>query len=309
MAATRIHFAGYHPETSVQARAVEVLRAGIGRAGGGDVDFRFTPDIGTTGRKAYELLDLVEAGEIDLCYFYSSYLNERVPELGLFELPFQVGGRERAYALLDGVLGERIAASIAANTGYRLLAYWDNGIRHISNGRHVIQAPGDCTGLKIRTARNRVHQAAFRALGFEPVFIDVKELGRAAASGAIDAQENPLTNIRNYGLQKYHRFITLTGHLFGISAVLVNARAYASWPEAVRTAVAEAMPEATAAQRRFAAEEDAICTDELTAAGTEITALTADERARFADAVATVVEAERAKFDAGLLAGFDAGRR
>ena len=308
MAPTKIHFVGYHPASSVQARAVEVLRSGLERELGQAVDFKFTPDIGALGRKAFEILDLVEVGEFDICYFYSSYLTERVPELGLFELPFQVSGREAAYSLLDGELGDALAGAIAANTGYRLLAYWDNGIRHVSNGRHAIRNPADCVSLKMRTARNKVHQDAFRAIGFEPVFIDVKDLGEAAKTGRIDAQENPLTNIVNYGLERYHRFITLTGHLFGISAVLANAKAYESWPENVRAALGSALVEASAAQRRFATEIDDQCAQRLTASGTDIIELTSAERTAFANAVAPIVEAERAGFDKDLLALFDARR-
>ena len=308
MAPTRIHFVGYHPITSVQARAVQVLGSALERALGEEIDFRFDPDIGELGHKAFELLELVENGTFDMCYFYSSYLTERVPELGLFELPFQISGREAAYDMLDGALGQTLGNAIAQKTGYRLMASWDNGIRHLSNARHTIRTPADCQGLKIRTARNAVHQAAFGALGFEPMFVDVKDLGRAAETGEIDAQENPLTNIVNYGLERYHRFITLTGHLFGISAVLVNAKAYAAWPERVREALETAMPEANAAQRRFATEIDAECTTRLTRAGAEITALSDDEHAAFAEAVAPVVAAERKTFDPALLAAFDAGR-
>ena len=308
MAPTKIHFVGYHPTTSVQARAVEVLRSGLERELGDAVEFKFDPDIGELGHKAFEILDLVEAGDFDICYFYSSYLTERVPDLGLFELPFQISGREAGYAMLDGELGDELADAIAAKTGYRLLAYWDNGIRHLSNGRHTIRTPADCSGLKLRTARNQIHQDAFRAIGFEPIFVDVKDLGDAAKTGRIDAQENPLTNIVNYGLERYHRHITLTGHLFGISAVLANARAYESWPGSVHDALATAMTEATAAQRRFATEIDDECAQRLTAAGTEITALSEAERAAFAKSVAPVVETERARFDPSLLASFDAGR-
>ncbi len=308
MTPTKIHFVGYHPTTSVQARAVEVLRSELKRELGDAVEFKFDPDIGELGYKAFEILDLLEAGDFDICYFYSSYLTERVSELGLFELPFQISGRKAGYSLLDGEIGEALAGAIAAKTGYRLLAYWDNGIRHLSNGRHTIRTPADCASLKMRTARNQIHQDAFRAIGFEPIFIDVKDLGEAAKSGSIDAQENPLTNIVNYGLERYHRFITPTGHLFGISAVLANAKAYDSWPDSVHQALNRAMVEATAAQRRFATEIDDECTKRLTSVGTEITTLSDDERAAFAEAVGPVVEAERAKFDASLLAAFDSGR-
>jgi len=308
MKPTTIRFVGYHPPSSVQARAVEVLREGLAREPGDAVRFRFDPDIGALGHKAVDILDMVEDGRFDLCYFYSSYMADRVPELGLFELPFQISGRDAAYGMLDGELGRALAAAVAAGTGYRLIAYWDNGIRHLSNARRAIRRPEDCRGLVIRTARNEVHQAAFARLGFEPVFVDVKDLGEAAASGRIDAQENPLTNIVNYGLERYHRHITLTGHLFGISAVLANARAYEAWPEEVRAGLERAMVEATAAERRLSREVDDECAARLAAAGAEITPLTDAERAAFAEAVEPVVAAEREKFDPALLDLFDRGR-
>lgn len=306
MSATKIHFVGYHPKTSVQSRAMAILAETLDQELGDSVAFHFDSDIGDLGHKANDLLRMVEAGDFDGCYFYSSYLTQRVPELGLFELPFQIDSRERFYALLDGALGKRISGSVSANTGYKVLAYWDNGIRHLSNRAHPIHRPADCKGLKIRTAFNEFHQAAFRAMGFEPMAIDVKDLPGAVADGTVDAQENPLTNMINYKVQAYHPYITLTSHLFGISAVLVNAAKYETWPEPVRQGFAVALERATAAERAFAADDDITCMKTMKDDGAEIVALTDVERAEFVAAVSDVVEAEKRRFDPELLALFEA---
>lgn len=306
MSSTDIHFVGYHPKTSVQSRAMTVLAEAIKREAGDSISFRFDSDIGDLGHKANDLLRMVEAGDFDGCYFYSSYLTGRVPELGLFELPFEIGGRKRFYALLDGELGRRVANSVAANTGYRVLAYWDNGIRHISNRVRPIHSPADCDGLKIRTAFNEFHQAAFRALGFEPTPIDVKDLPAAVADGTVDAQENPLTNIINYQVQAHHPHITLTSHLFGVSAVLVNAEKYEAWPEEVRQALSAGLVQATVAQRAYAADDDVACMKTLQNDGARIVSLTEAERRLFIEAVADVVAAEKQRFDEELLALFSA---
>lgn len=306
MSSTKIHFAGYHPSTSVQSRAMKVVAATLQRELGDSVAFHFDSDIGDLGHKANDLLPMVEAGDFDGCYFYSSYLTQRVPEFGLFELPFEISDRQRFYALLDGALGGRIAQSVAANTGYRVLAYWDNGIRHLSNRAHPIHRPQDCKGLKIRTAFNTFHQDAFRAMGFEPMPIDVKDLPAAVRDGTVDAQENPLTNIINYQVQAHHPFITLTSHLFGVSAVLVNAAKYASWPEEVRQALALALKEGTVAQRAQAAGDDIACMKTLQEDGAQIVELNSEERAAFLDGVADVVATEKGRFDPELLALFDA---
>jgi TRAP-type C4-dicarboxylate transport system substrate-binding protein len=167
-------------------------------------------------------------------------------------------------------------------TGYRVLAFWDNGFRHISNARRPIRQPGDCTGLRIRTLDNAQHKALFRRLGFEPVFLDVKDLVKAAADGAIDAQENPLTNIVNFELYRYHRYVSMTAHLFGVALLLVNRGRFDAWPQNVRAALVAAAAKATAMQRREAAEEDAICFERLSVAGVEIVTASELDRAAFA---------------------------
>jgi TRAP-type C4-dicarboxylate transport system substrate-binding protein len=48
--------------------------------------------------------------------------------------------------------------------------------------------------------------------GFDPVTLDVKDLLAAVQAGTIDAQENLLTNLYNFGIHTQHRYITLTGH-------------------------------------------------------------------------------------------------
>ena len=190
-----------------------------------------TDSIVAAGRKAADLLSMVESGELDGCYFASSYLAARVPALGVFDQPFQAGAREAVFAGLDGDAGAALAEQVAAATAYRVLGWWDNGIRHISNAVRPIRTPADCVGLRLRTLDNAQHQAAFRRLGFQPMFIDVADLSRAVADRTVDAQENPLTNLVNFNLHAHHRHVSLTGHLLGIALLLVNRARYDALPD------------------------------------------------------------------------------
>ena len=60
-------------------------------------------------------------------------------------------------------------------------------------------------------------------------------------------------NIYNFGVHTYHRYITLSGHLFGATGMICNEEHYRNWPPDVQAAVDEAAREATALQRRLAA--------------------------------------------------------
>jgi TRAP-type C4-dicarboxylate transport system substrate-binding protein len=281
MSAIKIRLAGYQPPSSILSQALRKLADGIARRAGGRVDIPLTENVTAAGQRADALLTMTEGDELDICYFSSSYLAARIPSLALFDRPFEFAERRAAYAELDGTNGRAIREAVAGSTGFHVLGFWDNGFRHISNARRPIRSPADCAGLRIRTVNNATHQAFFRRLGFEPVFIDIKDMVSAIAAGTVDAQENPLTNIVNFALQRYHRFVSLTGHIFGVALLLANRERFNGWPPEIKAAVQAAATDATAAQRLAAAAEDDACHRRLAAEGVEIIPASGLDRAAF----------------------------
>lgn len=303
--ATKIRFGGYQGDNSVHTRGARVFCDALRRMAGDAVEVEFLQNIVEGGQKASELLSMTEGGELDGCYFSSSYLAARVPELALFDQHFAVPDRRRAYGVLDGSLGRRLAAEVAAKTGFRVLAYWDNGLRQISSVGTAFRRPEDCQGLKIRTLASEDHQRVFRSLGFDPVAIDVRDLPEAVASGKVDAQENPLTNIYNFGLFETHRVITLTGHLLGVALVLFNRKSVETWPENIRAAVEAAVAESTVAQRGFAEKDDEVCAKSLKDEGVALVELSGEERASLARATRAEVGKTCARFGDDLVSLFE----
>jgi TRAP-type transport system periplasmic protein len=286
-----LRFAGYQPARSVHTRGLHALAEIVAQRGTNALAIAVTENIVTEGHKAGDLFGLVANGALDGCYFASSYLAGLVPALGVLDLPFQAGSRAAAFAALDGAGGTLLRDAVAGTTPYRVLGYWDNGIRHISNGVRPIRRPADCAGLRLRTLDSALHQAAFRALGFRPEFIDVAELVHAVAERRIDAQENPLTNMINFGLQAHHPHVSLTGHLLGVALVLVNRVRFDALPAALRGVLMDAVRESETVQRGFAAEEDAACLTVLGEAGVTPVGPEAIDLPAFRTAVAETVDA------------------
>jgi C4-dicarboxylate-binding protein DctP len=290
-------FGGYQTDASVHTRALRLLKLELEqrleRAGA----IALSPNVTEQGRKAADLFAMVANDDLDLCYFSSSYVDLRhAPTLAALDLPFVIGDRARIFASLDGALGARIAAELEANSPYRLVGVWDNGIRHLSNRLHPIRSVADCRGLKLRTTASALHQELFAAVGFEPIAIDPKDLPGAVASGAVDAQENPLTNTVQFGLYRTHRHVSLTAHFFGFAVVLANRRWHDALPVAAREALAQSLAAATAAQRRFAVEEDERCLTLLKDDGVAIVPADEIDRDGFKAALAPIVTRESARF-------------
>jgi len=291
-----IRFGGYQPPTSVHNKAADVFGNALTTRLGDAVAFSLDGNIITSGHQAADLLRLVEGGALTLCYFSASYLAERVPAFALLDLPFLLNHRPMAYTVLDGPLGQHLTEQLAAHTGFRLLGWWDNGFRHLSNRVRPIQHPEDCQGLRLRTLMSDLHQEVFRLLGFEPVALDVKDLLAGVQAGTIDAQENPLTNIYNFGIHQHHRYITLSSHFFGAAVLLCHQASYEAWPSDVQHAVTTAAAEATQAQRQFAAAEDDDVMARLDPGQNEIVQLTEAARTEFTQLLAPLVSEQRVRF-------------
>jgi TRAP-type transport system periplasmic protein len=294
MKPTEIRFGGYQPPASVHNRAAVLFGDAVTQHAGSAVDFRLTGNVIEEGRKAADLLTMVASGDLSMCYFAASYLSDLVPELALFDLPFVIADRNAAYAALDGPLGTLLQEKMLAASGYRILGFWDNGFRNLTNRIRPISTPDDCRGLSIRTLFSDLHTQTFRQLGFDPMALDVKDLLAGVAAGTIDAQENPLTNNWNFGVHKHHKHWTLSRHFFGVALWLCHEESYQSWPAAVRAAVEAAIPGTVAAQRGFAAAEDSDVLAKLAGTDVELVDLTTTERATFAAAVAPIVAEQRA---------------
>jgi TRAP-type C4-dicarboxylate transport system substrate-binding protein len=120
----------------------------------------------------------------------------------------------------------------------------------------ALRTPADCAGLIIRTLDSALYRELLNALGFRAVTTDVKELLQAVCSGAVQAQENPLTNLLTFGLWQHHPHVSLTGHCFGVLLLVCPREWYAALPAARRTALDAAAAQATTAQRERAAAQD-----------------------------------------------------
>ncbi|MBO0763288.1 MAG: TRAP transporter substrate-binding protein [Hyphomicrobiaceae bacterium] len=270
MPPTTVRMGGYQAETSILTRALRRLAASLTAAPGADWQVEVIRDVTERGARAADLLAMVERGDVELCYFAASYLAGRVPSLGQFDEPFPVADRARLYADLDGERGARLAGDLEGLTGYKLLGFWDNGLRHISNRLRPIRHPDDCRGMRIRTLDNAMYSRVLAAVGFTPVVIDVKDLARAVETHAVDAQENPLTNTVNFRLHKTHKHLSLTSHFHGVSLLLANRAWFEGLSPALQAALPSAAADATAVQRQWAIDEDALCLQRLQAEGVTI---------------------------------------
>jgi TRAP-type C4-dicarboxylate transport system substrate-binding protein len=295
-----LRLGGYSPPDSIHSRGLARIAGLFRELVSRDVDVEIEYNVLDAGRQARELLDEVEAGRLTLCYFSTTYLADRVPEVGVIDLPYLFESPDHAHRALDGELGREVSERTSRSTGLVPLAYWDNGIRHLSNSVRPVRTPDDCAGLRVRLQPSWAHESYFRALGAVPVCTDLREGIEMLRAGAVDAQENPLANFVTYGVHRLHRHLTLTGHAFGARGLYASAVQLAGWPEDRRRALARAAWLAAQEQRVAAGRAEADLRVWLAGEGCDVVELTAAQRSAFEAAALPVLERARQRLHARL---------
>jgi tripartite ATP-independent transporter DctP family solute receptor len=300
--AIQIRMGGYGPASTGFSRALKLIGDRLTAQLGDRVAVKYVWNIMDLGYRADDILWLVEHGLLTLGYQSSSYLTDRVPELGLVDLPFLFADTQAARAAMDGALGDALARAIEARTNFRILGWFENGFRHISNRLRPLRAPADLAGLRIRVLPSQVQARTFELLGAVPMRMDLTEAIAMITAGTIDAQENPLSNTVTYGVHKFHRFHSLTGHFYISRPIFVHRTAFDAWPPELQRAMCAAVTDAIAFQRALHVEEEDAARSAIAAQGCEIVELTAAQHRAFAAAVAPLLDEARATFSRGLFA-------
>lgn len=293
----QIRMGGYGPPGTTCSRALKIMGDRLEAEFGKAVDVKYIWNVMDLGYKGGDLLWMAEHGILTLSYQSTSYLADRVPELEFPDLPFLFEGIEDARAAWDGALGAYLTTKIEERIpGYRVLGYFENGYRHVSNRLHPVRSLEDLQGMRTRLMPGKVHARSFELMGAVPFSLDLKPGLEAIVAGTVDAQENPLANTVDYGAHKVHRYHTLTGHCYLSRGIYMNRAEYDRWPEALQAAIRKAAREAVLAQRELAIEEESVARKAIADAGGEIVELTPAQRAAFARAVKPLHDEARSRF-------------
>ena len=276
---------GYGPATSSFSRALKRIGDRLEAEFGDKIQVRYVWNILDFGYRAEDILWLVEHGVLTLGYQSSSYLSDRIPELGVVDLPFLFANNHQARAAIDGPLGAFLTRAIEQSIGYRILGYLENGFRHVSNRLRPVRMPADLAGMRIRVLPSRVHVRTFELLGTVPLRLDLTEALQAIATGSIEAQENPLANTVTYGVHRHHRFHSLTGHFYVSRPILIHAETFDAWPDELRQAMRNAAHDAVALQRELAAAEEREAGNAMQDRGCDILELAPEAHEAFVAAV------------------------
>ncbi len=168
-----------------------------------------------------QMAEKVASGALDMSINSQGPISTYNPKLNVVGLPFLFSKPEQVYAVLDGEVGEQLSKDLIPS-GFRVLSFWENGFRHITNNKRPIVGPKDLQGLKIRTPEDKVTIAIFKALGANPAPLAFGELYMALSQGLFDGQENPVVNIHASKIYEVQKYLSLSNHKYETCPLIIS---------------------------------------------------------------------------------------
>ncbi|MFK7890258.1 MAG: TRAP transporter substrate-binding protein [Granulosicoccus sp.] len=218
--------------------------------------------------KDSELLQKLKLGQVTFA-LPSSVMSSVADEFGVFEMPYIIKSREHMKAV-QAEIGDSVLNAAAERNGYKILSYFENGFRHITNNTRPVNVPADLEGIKLRTPKGQWRVKMFQLYGANPTPMAFSEVFTALKTGVIDGQENPYAQIWSAKFQEVQKYLSVTGHVYTPAYVLVSATHFNKLPEDIQSDLMAAAAESQEAVYQMAADLETELLGNLEAAGVEV---------------------------------------
>jgi tripartite ATP-independent transporter DctP family solute receptor len=284
------------PAKSQLGAGAAAFAEAVGKRTDGRIVLQQFPDATLGGD--VELLKGVQLGSIDLAFVTGMGLSAVLPEAGMLNIPFLFNSAQHAYAVLDGPVGQSFGKLFAAKD-IVMLAWGENGLRHLTNAKGPIVTPDDLKGLKIRVPQSEVMLKSFQALGAEAGALPLPQLFEALRAGKFDGQENPIATIQAARFDQVQKYLSLSGHAYDPAVFVMSPDAFEDLSAEDKVVFKEAAVLGGKASRSFAAQAQIDGVAALRQAGMVVQ--TEIDRAAFAAAMGSVNAEFEQRFDRALI--------
>lgn len=225
----------------------------VNEKSGGSIEVQVFPASQiASGAKAIEF---VQMDTLDIALESTMSLSNFVPEIDVLNLPFLFKDAEEVYKVLDGEAGQKLAEK-AEEYGFKILGWWYNGFRDMSNSKKPIETPSDLAGLKFRIPESEVFRGAFEALGALPTSMPVSEVFTAIQLGTVDGQENPAANFINNRFNEVNEYYSETHHIFTAEPLIMSLEKFNSFSAEQQQILLDAAAEAGAYEIELGIQEE-----------------------------------------------------
>ncbi len=238
--AAEFTFTQFHNQTAsspLHRRLVEMWEA-VAKDTGGRVETQVRAENDHIDGSDPAALDMLMSGQIQFFTLMGGILGNVVPAAQIQQVPFSFRSPAAAFHALDGPLGAYLRQELAAKGIVALpVTVFDNGMRQIASATRPIVVASDLEGLQIRVPDGQMFSDTFRALGAEPVTINVNGIYDALKSRRVDAQENPLAVVELFKLYDVVKYVSMTNHMWSGFNLLIHGPTWQRLPTEISMSI------------------------------------------------------------------------
>jgi TRAP-type C4-dicarboxylate transport system substrate-binding protein len=295
----KLRVATFLPATHFQiANGSNVWMDEVKRLTNGRVEFEYYPaeQLG----KAAKLMELMQAGAIDVAEVAPAYVTEQLPLVGVLEMPGLVPGSCAGAKALRALAepGGTIYESDFKSSKVRPLTFFIYPPYKLFTTPKPVEKVEDFQGLKLRTSGG-VMELATNKLNAVSVRLSAPEVFDSLSRGTIDGVFYSSLSLRDAHLQtvaKYGAF----GFNFGAPSVIISMSdaKFNSLPQDIQDALVKAGPVADQSYCSYVDKNEALVTEAIAKEGLQITTFNDDEKKRLGELLSAVGTEWAARLDA-----------
>ena len=250
----------------------------------------------------HDLIDLMEAGEIEMSQMYTSTLGRKHHrDLWALDMPFLFRDHDHAQKVLEGEIGQSLLAGLNEKTNVHGLAFTYSGGFRMIPANVVIDKIEDFKGQPLRCNMSPIATETFIAVGADPHQIELEEINEGVQDGRIVGGES--TYPRFYGLKQNEHMSVINDaeHSLFLTSILVAKDFWNTLDDDIKEKVEYASFDAARSERQESVEDISVvkarCVDDDIAVHT----MAIEERVKFQKATEYLYDKFGDMFSTGLL--------
>jgi len=203
-------------------KAMENMRQRLETLSGGEMTIDIYP--GSVLGSETQCIEQLQNGSLSLSRPSAAVIENFVPEMAVFGLPYVFRDSRHFRTVLDGEIGKRLLVE-GESKFIRGLCYHDSGSRNFY-GKFPVLTPQDLNDRKIRVMNSATAINMVEAMGAAPTPISPGELYSALSQGIVDGAENNLPTFAHSRHYEVCKHFSLDGHTRIPALVLVGTKAW-----------------------------------------------------------------------------------
>ena len=228
----------------------------------------------------------LQFGALDYGVFSTAPMVNTVKELGVASLPYVFTSPEHQFRVMEGPIGEDIAAAMA-EANMVPLSWFASGSRSFY-ANASLETAEDIAGLKFRVQNSDINVAMVEALGANATPLPYGEVYTALQSGVVDGAENNWPSYESTNHYEVAPYYIIDEHTIVPEGIIFAKSTWDTFSPEDQEIIREAAQEAAIYQRELWAEREAESRRIVEEAG--VTVVEVEDKSAFRDAMAPVYE-------------------